>query len=173
MKGKAVPDPRPETAPAEYVQEREKQSTDAAKAQREKTRDAAAELGIDIDVIEPMWLDTQENAKPDDPFALYAMDDSEWADIQPFMLPQVGRVIVDWRTICDKILVRFNHGQRGCPWSKLPNSSTVRMAFFRGIDGSVWARIGSALPTLNVRREMWEAVVRGAEVAAVARRSRQ
>jgi putative transposase of IS4/5 family DUF4096 len=100
------------------------------------------------------------------------MDDSEWAEIQPFMLPQVGRVTVDWRAICDRLLVRFNHGQRGCPWSKLPNSSTVRMAFRRANDAGVWARIGAALASLNVRRAMWDAMVRGAEVAAAARRSR-
>jgi hypothetical protein len=106
------------------------------------------------------------------PLAFYAMDDSEWAEISGSMMPQIGRVQVDWRNVCDKLLVRFNYGQRGCPWSKLPSSSTVRMAFRRGIDAGVWARIGAALPTLNVRREMWANVVRGAEVAAGARRSR-
>jgi transposase len=161
---------------AEPVQEREKLSTSAEKAQREKSRDAAATLGIDVDLVESMWLNTPDepqNTAPDDPFAFYAMDDSEWAQIQPFMLAQVGRVIVNWRAICDKLLLKFNHGQRGCPWSKLPNSSTVRMAFRRANDAGVWARIGAALPTLNVRRELWANVVRGAEVAAGARRSRQ
>jgi hypothetical protein len=152
-----------------------KRATSEENAQREKARDAAAALGIDIDVIEPMWLNAPgetQNTAPDDPLAFYAMDDSEWAEIQPFMMPQVGRVIVDWRAICDKLLLKFNQGQRGCPWSKLPNSSTVRMAFRRGIDGGVWAQIGVTLSTLDVRRVMWANVVRGAAVAAVARRSR-
>lgn len=178
MKGNDVSVAALEAVPAdapEYVLERETRATSAEKAQKEKSRDAAAALGIDIDVIEPMWLDTQdetEKTEPDDPFAFYTMDDSEWAEIQPYMLPHIGRVIVDWRAICDKLLVRFNHGQRGCPWSKLPNSSTVRMAFRRANDAGVWSRIGAALPTLDVRRELWVNVVRGAAVAAVARRSR-
>jgi transposase len=178
MKGNDVSAAAREAVPAdapEYVQEREARATSAEKAQRERSRDAAAALGIDIDVIEPMWLnmpDEAQNTAPDDPFAFYAMDDSEWAVIQPFMLPQVGRVIVNWRAICDKLLARFHYGQRDCPWSKLSNSSTVRMAFRRANDAGVWARIGAALPTLDVRREMWANVVHGAEVAAGARRSR-
>jgi hypothetical protein len=58
-----VPVAAPETVPAdapEYVQEREARASSAEKAQREKSRDAAAALGIDIDVIEAMWLDTQD-----------------------------------------------------------------------------------------------------------------
>ena len=133
---------------------------------------ALAEIIGVIALVQRETPAAHDEPKPDDPFALYAMDDSEWAEIQPFMLPQVGRVIVDWRNVCDKLLARFNYGQHGCPWSALPNSSTVRMAFRRANDAGVWACIGAALPTLNVRREAWANVVRGAEVAAGARRSR-
>ena len=183
LPGTAPPDVLPDTEASPTgrdacMQARERRATEAEKAQRERSRDAAAALGIDIDLIETMWLGERRTGEPPpepapaDPFEFYRMEPSEWSEISKFMMPQTGKRQVDWREICDMLLAKFNHGKSGCPWGKIPSSSTVRMAFMRGIGAGVWTAIGQALPSLDVRRELWQRVVRGAELAAAKRRGR-
>ena len=100
----------------------------------------------------------------------FALDDEEWAPLAPFMPPQVGKRLIDWRRVLDCVLIRFAFGVRGVSWRKIPNSSAIRMAFMKAVELGVFTRIEEALPTLNVRHSMWRKVCEGAKVAATRRR---
>ena len=114
-----------------------------------------------------MTLTTTERA-----IAAFAVEDEEWAALEQFMPPQIGKIKIDWRHVLDCLLIRFGFGMRGVAWHRIPNSSTIRMAFMKAVELGVFARIEDALPRLNVRRGMWMKVIEGAKIAATRRRNR-
>ena len=103
-------------------------------------------------------------------FDTCALGDEEWATLERFMPPQVGKRQIDWRRVLDCLLVRFAFAARGVSWRRIPNSSTIRMAFMKAVELGVFVRIEEALPTLRVRHSMWRRVCEGAKVAATRRR---